>query len=322
MKLHVLTPVELRTDKNNVEWAHTAHPDTVFPFTCRCCPTTFQSAAEMEAETKTKSDLAAHQTSHYGQHHHKPPLCGLISISNMVPDILHFLLRVVQQQLDCTVLKLMKTEADVAAVMACLKEKVGCYIKVKKQSKNIAVKKEKKPNLIGRECKHLLKLFRAVLLTVLTETSKQFKDSVQAWEALEQLWNELVTPIQEGETRQQKADRVQQLAKTYTKAFVNAVSADKCTLYTHAAYQHFPQMILDHGDLLDFAGEGLENLHTTISATGTNKRKCSESNTRGRTYQAFEQVAVSHSLDELVPAQKDMRAQRDLASKLLKRKSD
>jgi len=61
----------------------------------------------------------------------------------MVPDILHYLLRVVQQLLDNTVLKHMTTETDVQAVMSCLKEKVGCFIKVKKQSKNQAVKKRK-----------------------------------------------------------------------------------------------------------------------------------------------------------------------------------
>ena len=167
----------------------------------------------------------------------------------------------------------------------------------------------------------MLKLFRDVLLCVLKENIKQFRDSVLAWEALEQFWNELVTPILEGESRQTKSHRVKQLAGAYNTAFKQAVSAEKFTEYMHASYHHFPQMILDHGDLLDFAGEGLENLHTRISAAGTNKRQRSERNTRGRTYQAFEQVAVSHSLNELVPAAADLRAQRDQASKIAKRKS-
>ncbi len=147
----------------------------------------------------------------------------------------------------------------------------------------------------------MLKLFRFVLLTVLKENTKQFKDSEKSWQALEKFWNEIVTPIQAGESRQDKADRVKQLAGDYIVAFYTAVSADKVTVYMHIAYQHFPEMIVRHGNLLDFAGEGLENLHTQISAVGTNKRQRTElTNTRGRTYQAFEKVAVSRSLGSSV----------------------
>ncbi len=169
----------------------------------------------------------------------------------------------------------------------------------------------------------MLKLFRTLLLTVLKEDTKQFKDSVISWLALESLWNELVTPITEDETRGQKADKVKTLAEAYLVAFATAVSADRVTVYMHIAADHFPTMIRLHGDLLEFAGEGLENLHTRIAATGNNKRRRSEgTNTRGRTWQSFEQVTVARMLEELVPGPKDMRAQRDLASKLNKRKQD
>ncbi|KAK3269852.1 hypothetical protein CYMTET_21721 [Cymbomonas tetramitiformis] len=178
---------------------------------------------------------------------------------------------------------------------------------------------ETKPN--WRECKHLLKLFRFALLAVLKENTTDCKKRAAAWVALENFWNEVATPIGEG-AREAKAQTVKELAKVFIQAFTHAASADKMTVYMHVAYQHLPATILEHDDLLDFAGEGLENLHTKIHAAGTNKRQRTEKpNTRRRTYQAFEKVAVSQLFkDEVVPRRIDNRAQRDLASKLRKRK--
>ncbi len=255
-----------RTRTGMLEHAHLPHDNMVFPWTCSCCAQVYADAEELQTdvhEPTTKTARLKYQTDHFGVGWHKVNLWGL-GPEDLVADLLHHDLREIVFILDRTCKPYLLTPARTEGYCQFLKEHVGCFIKVKHESKKQGAKKIKTPNLIGRECKGMLTVYEPLMEFVHGKGTELFHLTVSVWTTYKALRVELFTRLGKGHTmvdRARKAHRIKQLSGRYIEAKLTLGSVADGTQYSHIAHWHFPDMLMKHGDLVDMSTEALEHLH-------------------------------------------------------------
>ncbi|KAK3248936.1 hypothetical protein CYMTET_41617 [Cymbomonas tetramitiformis] len=290
-----------------------------FPWTCLDCDTIFESPEELNNETLTnKSDHTEHAKLHYGHRHHTPVLLGnFVEVRKHVADTLHLFLNLIKELLEESVMRFATTQALVDAVAAILQELVGCYIQVTKQSARQDLDYEKKPKLIGRECKSMFDHYEPVMLTGLDRDDEDFVYFVACWEALKALWNAFCERLsleeQTKEGRLRKSLEIKALAKAYIVAFSTALSEDKVPVYAHIAYEHFPEWVEEYGDVIDLSTEGLEHFHSVRKRdlhSMNNRRKMGEKNKTSRTSQSMKVHVAKKKISKHKAARVDRQYER------------
>ncbi|KAK3265993.1 hypothetical protein CYMTET_25358 [Cymbomonas tetramitiformis] len=120
--------------------------------------------------------------------------------------------------------------------------------------------------------------FEGMLRTVLDEDDEEFELALTVWRCLKDLYTELHTrlPTDNLKNRLEKYYKLRKKAGAYIQAVKDHGSAEDVHLYAHAAYHHFPLMLLRHGDLVDYSMQGLEHLNQLRKKTmhrHSNKRQ-------------------------------------------------
>ncbi|KAK3241316.1 hypothetical protein CYMTET_48909 [Cymbomonas tetramitiformis] len=237
-----------------------------FPWTCLACDTEFENPDELRDEVlPNKTSHTRHAQLHCGHRHHTPVLFGdYIEVCQHVADVLHLFLNLIKELLEESAMRYAFTQTLVDAATKYLQEKVGCYIKVETQSTRQDLDNEKRPKLIGRECKLMFEHYDAAILTLLDEDGEEYAPFTRCWEAPRNLWNAFCTRLDNdtAECKLAKARTIKNLAKEYCQAFAKALSDEKVPLYAHIAYEHFPEWVEHLGDVMDLSTEGLEHFHT------------------------------------------------------------
>ncbi len=255
-----------RTDRNMREYAHLHQDYYEYPWTCSGCGEVFVDRAQLEGEGQpaTNAKRLEFQLKHFGVGWHKYNLWGCAP-EDMVADLLHFNLREVHFMLERTGKRFLLTQDDVDRYCQFLKDHAGVFIKVKKESKKQGAKKEKTPNVIGREIEAIVRIYEAIMKVVHVEGSENYLLAIKVWQAFVSLYKALLARLPKGHTtldRVKKAASIKKLAGDYMEAKLYLGSAgEDGTLYSHIAFWHFPEMILRHGDLVDLSTQALEHLH-------------------------------------------------------------
>jgi hypothetical protein len=264
------TPSRTRTIQNTLEAAHLPHKDTCFPYTCFHCAKVFASAQEMTEEklkeTKTKAHETKHHQKHAGVHHHKRPLWEFVAIIMRVFDLLHWLLRGAETIWTLLVKPHIVETLQQETIMAYLKEHIHAYIKTKaaKVAKKDGVKKVKDPSFIGREARLYVQHAVAVLKLVFDDiTSDDFLLGEAFIVAFRAFYEEVKTrmPKDTPQEREAKAATVNRLGKDLVDKLVACTTREDVNLYFHLGADHAGDMIILHGDLIDYSIDQLEAVH-------------------------------------------------------------
>ena len=147
---------ELRTVPAMTEDAHLWHADMSFPWTCKRCNKTFLTLEALESEPApaTKQQLAQYMQRHCSQRF-KTEVLMAMPMTHRIPDVLHFLLRCVQDLFAGTITAHLDERSE-KAVNEVLRE-LGVHLKTARVTKNTnATQGAVRPGLIGRECKTVL----------------------------------------------------------------------------------------------------------------------------------------------------------------------
>ena len=263
-------PARTRTIKNTLEAAHLPHKDTTFPHKCYHCPAVFANAQQMTDETLKVTKTMVHETKHHqvhaGVYHHKRPLWDFIAIVMRVFDLLHWLLRGAESIWTLLVKPHIVDNAQQETILAYLKEHIHAYIKVKptKVAKKDGVKKVKDPSFIGREARLYIKHAVEVLKLVFVDTASDDFTLKEAFiTAFRAFYEEAKTrmPQDTPQERVAKAAKVDSLGKDLVDKLWKCTTKSDVNLYFHLGADHAGDMIIKHGDLIDYSIDQLEAVH-------------------------------------------------------------
>ena len=308
-----------------------SHQFDSFPGQCQKCADPFaDKKAVKEAIPTTERARLDSQKEHDGSFPGRPPLFGsLVEVVDIVPDILHLMLRIVDTLFHRTIKSNMLKEHEEPLILV-LRETVKCSIKtekIKAQSKSgDSSQAITKATFIGRECEKLVGAIDTVLKCIFDEETDVYADIKDCWQKWEELWELLSSPLprndvrvgnkpvtypkNETDARELRASQIESAAAEFIDSFGLADDDSHCTLYFHILIEHIPQAIRRHGDLRKYSTSGLEHLHSfkkrdknmINGRTVSNKEGRGKKMTLGRVWQAMKAEYVRKVANRLRPS--------------------